>query len=412
MRRRTPLFRGAGPQPAVQVGGDALGGVSIPQFGDAPTLAAAGQDLGHAVADGLQVGADHRIGALLDGDRPFGVLAQRQARHAERGGLFLQAAGIGQHQRGAAHQADHLQVTLRRQHGHVFGPQQCAEAEALDVVARARVHREDQRQLRRHFGQHLEQRAQGGRIVDVRRPVQRDDAVAGRARQQCRVEPVRGQRGGPRACVFAAGQQRIDHHIADEGDACSVHAFALQVGRRAALGRIQPVGDLVGEHAVDLFRHPPVIAAQPGLDVHDRHALLHRHQRAGERRIDVADDDDAARPVLVQRRLEAFHHLGGLHRMAAGADLEVQVGLRQLEVGEQAVAHARVVVLAGMHQQRRQRRLVRGQRTQDRRDLHEIGPRADDAHHGPGRHGGGDGHEFRSPGFFTASTSFCSMASV
>ena len=89
--------------------------------------------------------------------------------------------------------------------------------------------------------------------------------------------------------------------------------------------------------------------------------------------------------MRVERGLEAAHHLGGLRRMAAGPDVEVDVGSRQAEVGEQAAAHVLVVVLAGVDQQRRQRRHVTGQRTQDRRHLHEVRPRADDAHHGPQR---------------------------
>ena len=54
--------------------------------------------------DDIAIAARQHIGPLGDRDRPLGVLAQREARHAECGGLFLQAARIGEHQRGVAHQ--------------------------------------------------------------------------------------------------------------------------------------------------------------------------------------------------------------------------------------------------------------------------------------------------------------------
>ena len=127
-----------------------------------------------------------------------------------------------------------------------------------------------------------------------------------------------------------------------------VDAFAREVVRGGALGRVEPVGDLVGQHAVDLLGHLAVEAAQARLDVHDRHALLARDEAAGQRRVDVADDDHAARAELVDDRLEAPHDLGRLHRVRARADLEVDVGRRQLEVGEQALVHRDVVVLAGV----------------------------------------------------------------
>ena len=59
------------------------------------------------------VAADQRVRALLDRDRALGVLAHRQARHAERGRLFLDAARIGQHEPCARHQAEHLEIALR-----------------------------------------------------------------------------------------------------------------------------------------------------------------------------------------------------------------------------------------------------------------------------------------------------------
>jgi hypothetical protein len=122
------------------------------------------------------------------------------------------------------------------------------------------------------------------------------------------------------------------------------------LARALFLGGEQQVGNLVGEHAVDLFRHAAVVAPQAGLDVDHLHPALGSDQGAGDGGVDVADHQHRLRPDLVEHRLEALHHLGGLHRVAAGADFEVMVGARDAEIGEEAVAHRRVVMLAGMQQ--------------------------------------------------------------
>ena len=122
-------------------------------------------------------------------------------------------------------------------------------------------------------------------------------------------------------------------------DALGRDAFAREVVGRRAFGRVEQIGDLVGQHAVDLLRHVAVEAAQSRLDVDDGDALLARDQAARERRVDVADDDDAARREIVEHGLEAPHDLGGLHRMRAGADLQVDVRWRQFEVGEKPLVH-------------------------------------------------------------------------
>src|SRR5574343_1655311 len=86
----------AGNEPGSQVGGDAFGGMAVPQFWRASALAAPGQDLRGMMADCFDIAANHRVGALLDRDWPLGVFAHGQAGNAEGGCLFLQAAGGGQ----------------------------------------------------------------------------------------------------------------------------------------------------------------------------------------------------------------------------------------------------------------------------------------------------------------------------
>ena len=106
---------------------------------------------------------------------------------------------------------------------------------------------------------------------------------------------------------------------------------------------------MVGEHAVVLLGHPPVERAQPGLEVGDRQVQLHRGEGAGQRRVGVAVDQHPVGALLVEHGVERGEHGAGLHAVAARADAEVDVRVRDAQVGEEDVGHARVVVLAGVH---------------------------------------------------------------
>ena len=83
-----------------------------------------------------------------------------------------------------------------------------------------------------------------------------------------------------------------------------------------ALGDVsKTVGDLVGQDAVDLFRHLPIIAAQSGLDMNHRNSLLDGDQRTCQRGIDIADDQNTGWPMRVDDRFEAPHDFGSLNSM-------------------------------------------------------------------------------------------------
>jgi hypothetical protein len=125
------------------------------------------------------------------------------------------------------------------------------------------MQREDERQPLAQIAQHLEQRAERGGVVDVGRPVQRDDAVAAADVERRTGRPCRARAFARSDGLRAIGEQRIDHDVADEVGALGGNAFARQVVVRRALGRVQEIGDLVGQHAVDLFGHRAVVAAQP-----------------------------------------------------------------------------------------------------------------------------------------------------
>ena len=133
----------------------------------------------------------------------------------------------------------------------------------------------------------------------------------------------------------------------------------------------------VDDDAVDLFGHRPVERTQPGLDVGDRHAALRGDQRAGERRVDVADRRRPGR-----RRCASSHSSNAIITRAVCTACEPEPTPRftsgggDAEVDEQRLRHRPVVVLAGVDEHRLDARVA--QRPQQGRDLHEVRPRSGD----------------------------------
>lgn len=116
--------------------------------------------------------------------------------------------------------------------------------------------------------------------------------------------------------MLSIRQQGVNHDIADEVYTLLGNALAHQIEVGAALGGVQPIGDLVGEHSVDFLRHGAIVTAQAGFDMHYGNILLGADQSTRQGRIDVPDDHNAGGFVRVENRLEAAHHLGRLHRVS------------------------------------------------------------------------------------------------
>jgi hypothetical protein len=93
--------------------------------------------------------------------------------------------------------------------------------------------------------------------------------------------------------------------------------------------------------------------------------------------IHVAGNDDEIGFLLQADLLESDHHLGGLLGMGSRTDAEVDVGPRQVEVGEENVGHRGVVMLPRVDEL-----LIREANSLDgvdeRGNLHEIWTRPDD----------------------------------
>ena len=77
---------------------------------------------------------------------------------------------------------------------------------------------------------------------------------------------------------------------------------------------------------------------------------LRTDERGGHGRVDVAADQNQIGPVPTQHWLQAHHHFRRLHSMRAGANRQVDVRGRHLELLEEHRRHRRIVVLPGVHE--------------------------------------------------------------
>ena len=236
------------------------------------------------------------------------------------------------------------------------------------MLPRARVHREDDRIRGREALEPFDGCGQESGIVHERRPVERDEPVLAGLHSELFPRLL----GARRVDVREDG---VDHRVADEVRQLEVDPLPREVVERALGMDEEDAAQVVGEQPVVLLGHPVVVAAQAGFEVGDRDVELDRGERAGERRVHVAGDDDHVRAPLEQHLLDADERLRGLLAVRAGADAEEHVGLGQAELAEEDVGHLRVVVLAGVDERDLDSGLL--ERAMDGRRLHEVRARAD-----------------------------------
>ncbi len=308
------------------------------------------------------------VGAHVDGDGPFGVLAHGDALHAHIGGLFLNAAAVGDDQLGVAHQRQELDVSEGIGEHKPFG-QALVEAEGGQVLARARMHGKHQRALLREALQGVHQGLEVFFVIHVAGAVEGgQDIVLG-------LQPHLPHNG----VVFEHLVMRleaVDHDVAHEVYLVLVHAFVAQVADAAVLAHEEVVRHHVGDDAVDLFGHGVVEAAQAGLHMRYGYAHLGGHQGGGQGGVHIAGHDHQVGLLGQQHLFELQHDAGRLLGMAAPADAQVKVGTRQAQVFKKDLRHAVVEMLPGMAYQVLHLLAVLTEGLVERRNLNEIRPGA------------------------------------
>ena len=229
-------------------------------------------------------------------------------------------------------------------------------------------------------GQGVQDRGQAYRIVGVVGAVDR-----------CHHEPPRRlphggrQVGGQRVVGHrvAYAETHVCHHVTDEAGPGG-EALPSQVTEGILRRGEQQVGGVVGEDAVVLLGHRPVERAQARLEVGEREPQLDRGEGGRDGGVGVAVDEHPVGGQFGEHRVEGGQHPAGLHAVATRADGQLDVGRRDRQVGEEDLRHPGVVVLTGVDDHVRVSGL--GERRRDRRQLDELGPCTDHAHHLHGRY--------------------------
>jgi asparagine synthase (glutamine-hydrolysing) len=352
-----------------------LGGLAIPEGGHA-ALAGVGLEFVPGAENGLAGGAGEDVRAFVDSDRAFGILAEGQTGDPEGGGFLLDAAGVGEDNRGARHQVEEIEIAKGFTDAEAAGGG-VLRFECLKALAGAGMDGEIERIDLGNFIEGFEDAAQLGGIVDVGGAVEGDEAERGIGNAES------GPDGGSGASPLEVGEQGVDHQVADHPDGGFRDAFAEKVGPAGGFGDEEEVSDRVRDEAVDLLRHGSVARAETSLDMDDGDLHLLGDDRSGEGGVDIADDEDGAGVFLFDDGFEAAHNLGGLLGVGAGAGFEVVVGRRNIEFAEEGAGHPVVVVLPGMDQDDAEIGVC-AEGADKRREFHEIGAGAADANDGNG----------------------------
>ena len=181
-----------------------------------------------------------------------------------------------------------------------------------------------------------------------------------------------------RLVLLAIGYEGVDHYIADEVNPVRTYALIGQAINAGLLGDEEQVAYAVCQDSVDLFGHLSVETSQAGFDVNEFYAEFNRNKSACDRAVYIADDENVIGFEIEHYRFEAFHYLSGLDGMTAGADLEIDIRLGDIQLVKEELAHVLIVVLPGVNEQSFEV-AVFVERTHDRCDLHKVGPRPADA---------------------------------
>ena len=350
--------------------GDSVGGLAVPERGNRRAVVGSVDNPGERGKETFGFGSDQGIRSLFASDRPFGMLAQGQARNVEHGRLFLNSAGIGYGEFGVRNQIQKIVVAERfgnPQVRHLCHPVE--QAESFGVFAGAGVDREDDRVLPLDFVDDAENARESFRVVDVSRPVKRHDAVTARL-------DVHFAQGRKFFRAFKMGKERIGDHAPDVENLVPVAPLPSQIGDRRGFGAEEERTDRIGDDPVDLFGHGPVAAPQARLNVDERNAQMYRCQAAGDRAADIVDDQHHVGAVFFADRFECLHDRGGLARRRAAVDPQVVKRLGNLEFVEEKAAHLLIEMLAGMNEDRLDFGM-RVERADNRRDLRKVGTRSD-----------------------------------
>jgi hypothetical protein len=185
-------------------------------------------------------------------------------------------------------------------------------------------------------------------IFHVARPV-RDNAVATTLGQRCLLERLRLQAMGTGARhLIRLAKHAVDHHVANVVDGGIRPTFVFEMHDAAHFGDKEAIGHPIRHQSVDHFRHRNVAAAQSGPRTRHQNAQHLGDDRAGQRRIHIANQRNRMWPVRLAVLLEGNGDLAHPLRVRTATGSYENIRLGNAQFIEQHVVHLLVAMLAGV----------------------------------------------------------------
>ena len=308
------------------------------------------QQRGNLAYDEVMIGAHQMDGAALEGFRAFGGVAHHEDGLAQAGGLFLDAAGVGEDNRTLLHQIDELQI-LERFDEEEVGTSEIFAKHLMDGLAHVgiEVHRIDEIHIRVLLAEVLHGRNHADKSFakvltavasyedELLAVVKAVDVVA------CGLEHIDLFIGkGFVALEFIDHHvQRIDDRVACDED-LAMGLFLLEVllteGRRGEVVG----GDAASDLAVHLFgpRAVDVVSPETGLDMTHRNLLVESGEGGSGAGSRVTMDQDHIRLALLEYVAHAGKHAGSDIVQVLPLLHDIQVIIRlHLEYAQHLVQH-------------------------------------------------------------------------
>src|SRR5207302_1035513 len=126
-------------------------------------------------------------------------------------------------------------------------------------------------------------------------------------------------------------------------------AFARKVSDCSRSWSKKKARNMVGDDAVDLFRHASIEGPQPRLNMGNRNVKLGRRQRARQSRICITVHQCPVRPLISQNGFDCGQHSTSLFTVGARSNLKVVSRPGNLEFVEEDLRHVFVIMLAGVN---------------------------------------------------------------
>src|SRR5258708_2952787 len=106
---------------------------------------------------------------------------------------------------------------------------------------------------------------------------------------------------------------------------------------------------MIGDHTIDLFRHPPVKAPQSGFDMCNRNMKFGCCQCASKRGIGITIDDNPIWALFQEHLFNRFEHTSRLDSMSSRPYPQMVVRCGNGKFIEELGGHVIIVVLPRMN---------------------------------------------------------------